>query len=95
MSQYLHNTKKISIATHWCEDTKLLQRVGAECEIPCNELEFLMTMEATLKANNNEDDIATSGVESDTDSVTLEESEKLFPDQEDELDKKEEALVLK
>ena len=53
-----------------------------------------MTMEATFKANNNEDDIAASGVESDTDSVTLEESEKLFPDQ-DELDKKEEGLVLK
>ena len=54
-----------------------------------------MTMEATFKANNNEDDIATSGVESDTDSITLEESEKLFSDQENDLDKKEEGLVLK
>ena len=40
-------------------------------------------MVAAFKANNNEDDIA----ESDTDSVTLEESKELFPDQGDELDK--------
>ena len=39
-------------------------------------------MVAAFIANNNEDDIA----ESDTDSVTLEKSEELFPDQ-DELDK--------
>ena len=35
--------------------------------------------------NNNEDDIA----ESDIDSITQEESEELFPDQGDELDKME------
>ena len=34
-----------------------------------------MTIEATFKANNNEDDIATSGVESDKDSITIEERE--------------------
>ena len=37
---------------------------------------------AAFKANNNEDDIDEfDGDESDTNSVTLEESEELFPDQ--------------
>ena len=43
-------------------------------------------MVAAFKGNNNEDDIA----ESDTDSITLEESEEIFTDQ-DELDKMEEG----
>ena len=38
-------------------------------------------MVAAFKANNNENDIA----ESDTESVTLEMSKELFPDQGDEL----------
>ena len=66
---------------------ELLQRIVAESEIPCNELFSFFTdngndMVAAFKANNNEDDIA----ESDTDGVTLQESEELFLDQ-DELDK--------
>ena len=49
-------------------------------------------MVAAFKANHHEDDIAESdGDESDTDSVTLEESEELFPDlKENEMDKMEE-----
>ena len=49
-------------------------------------------MVASFKANNiNEEDIAKSdGDEYDTDSVSLEESEELFPDK-DQLDKKEEG----
>ena len=50
-------------------------------------------MVAVLKANNsNKDDIAESdGDESHTDSVTLEESEELFPHL-DEMDKMEEGI---
>ena len=53
-------------------------------------------MEATwLQLSKQKDDIATSdGVESDTDSITLEESKKLFPYQ-DELDERKRGLVLK
>ena len=67
---------------------ELLQRIVSELEISCNKLFRVVTdngseMVATFKANNNnEDDIA----DFDTDSVTLEESEELFPDQ-DDLDK--------
>ena len=67
---------------------ELLQRIVAECEIPCNKLFRVFTdngsdMVSAFKSNkNNEDDIAESdGDESDTNSITLEKSEELFPDQ--------------
>ena len=45
-----------------------------------------------LANNNNKNDIAESDDEYDTDSVTLEESEELFPDLGDEMDKMEEGI---
>ena len=68
---------------------ELLQRIVAVWEIPCNTLFRVFTdngsdIVAAFK-ENNEDDIAESdGDESDTNSVTLEESEEIFPDQDGE-----------
>ena len=66
----------------------LLERIVAEWEITCYILLRVFTdygsdMVSAFKANkNNEDDIAESdGDESDTNSITLEKSEELFPDQ--------------
>ena len=79
---------------------ELLQRIVAEWEIPCNKQFRVFTDNgsdkvAAFKENDNEDDIAESdGDESDTNSVTSEENEELFPDQEDKLDKMEEGLFL-
>ena len=71
---------------------ELLQRSVAEWEIHViNNLVFTdngSNMVAAFQSKQHNDDIAESdGDEYNTDSVTLEESEELFPDLKDEMDK--------